>query len=204
MEEPVLLVPVQRVVGRIQVEDDLPGRRRMGLEEQLHQQRIDRRRIGRDLPVPVLRRLVRHAALEAVQRARARQRLPTVARPPPPLTGHVPTPARQRQHAVETQTVVIVQILVARRQAQHPLRHQGLQTMLDPRHRAMVPEATRQTLRHPEPTVDLPQQQHPTIRRQPAPVEPAHHTPPPKAFKTQLRRNTLWLHGAAPPGSVSV
>ena len=194
MEEPALLLPVQRIIGRIQVKDDLPGRGGMGLEEQLHQQPIDRCRIRRDLLVPVTGRGLRHAELKPVQRARPRQRKPPVARPPAPLPGHVPAPARQRQHAVRAQTVVVVQVLVARRQTQHPLGDQRLQTMLDQQHRPVVPETARQTLGHPEPPVNLPQQQHPTVRRQPTAVEPAHHRAAAETFKTQLGRDTLvWM-----------
>ena len=35
VEEPTLLLAVQRIVGRIQVENDLPGRPLMRLEEQI-------------------------------------------------------------------------------------------------------------------------------------------------------------------------
>ena len=123
--------------------------------------------------------------------------MPPVPRPPPPLPGHVRTPARQREGAVGAQPVMVVEVLVARRQGQHPLRHQRLQAMLDPP-RVVVAEARRQPRRHPEAPVDLPQQQHAAVRRQPAAVEPAHHRPPAKAFKRQLRRGTLCAHGAAP------
>ena len=49
VEEPALLLPVQRVVRRIQVQDDL--RRRLGVrvEEQIDEQRLDRRRVMADL-----------------------------------------------------------------------------------------------------------------------------------------------------------
>ena len=74
--------------------------------------------------------------------------------------------------------------------------------MLDAPRRAVIPEAPRQTPRHLEPTVDLPQQQHASVRRQPTAVEPAHHPTTAQAFKIKLRRNTLWLHGAIPWSSV--
>ena len=93
---------------------------------------------------------------------------------------------------------MVVEVLVARRQGQHPLRHQRLQAMLDPPRVAVVPEARRQPRRHPEAPVNLPQQQHAAIGRQPAAVEPAHHRTPAKAFKRQLRRGTVCVHGVAP------
>ena len=128
--------------------------------------------------------------------------MPPVPRPPPSFPGHVRTPARQREGAVGAQPVMVVEVLVARRQGQHPLRHQRLQAMLDPPR--VVPEARRQPRRHPEAPVDLPQQQHAAVRRQPAAVEPAHHRTPAKAFKRQLRRGTVCVHGVAPSWPVRV
>ncbi len=45
MEEPTLLVPVQRVVRGIKVEDDLCRRPSMRLHEVIDEQHLDRRRI---------------------------------------------------------------------------------------------------------------------------------------------------------------
>ena len=202
VEEPALLAAVQRIVGGVEIEYDLRRRGGMGLQEQVHQQPLDRCPVGGDPLVAVPGRRFRHAELQAVQRARPRQRMPPRPRPPPPLPGHVRTPARQREGAVGAQPVMVVEVLVARRQGQHPLRHQRLQAMLDPPR--VVAEARRQARRHPEAPVDLPQQQHAAVRRQPAAVEPACHRTPAKAFKRQLRRGTVCVHGAAPSWPVKV
>ncbi len=79
----------------------------------------------------------------------------------------------------------------ALRQAQHPLGGQCFQTVLDQLHRALVPEATGQTGRHPEPPAHLPQPQHADVRRQPTAVEPALHPTAAKTYKCQLGRDTL-------------
>ena len=42
VEEPALLVAVQRIVGGIEVEDDLRRRLRVRIEEQIDEQRLDR------------------------------------------------------------------------------------------------------------------------------------------------------------------
>ena len=49
MEEAPLLVPVQRVVGGIEIEDDLPRRTRVGLDKQIDQEIFDRLRVVPDL-----------------------------------------------------------------------------------------------------------------------------------------------------------
>ncbi len=73
-----------------------------------------------------------------------------------------------------------------------------LQTVLNARFRAMILEAASQALRHAEPLVDLPQEQYATVRRQPTAVETSLHPTAAQTFKTQLLRDTLWLHGTAP------
>ena len=45
VEETLFLMPVQRVVGGVEVEGDLRRRRRMGVEKQIDKQRFDRRGI---------------------------------------------------------------------------------------------------------------------------------------------------------------
>jgi len=54
MEEAPFLVPVQRIVGGIQVQDDFFRRLRVGFEEDLHQQAIYGSVIQRDLFVTLL------------------------------------------------------------------------------------------------------------------------------------------------------
>jgi hypothetical protein len=49
VEEAALLMPVQRVIRGVQVENDLLGRRRMRLEEQVDEQPFDRRAVMADL-----------------------------------------------------------------------------------------------------------------------------------------------------------
>ena len=51
VEEPTLLMPMQRVVGGIQVEDDLPRRARVGLNKQIDHQSFDRLRVVPDLVI---------------------------------------------------------------------------------------------------------------------------------------------------------
>ena len=51
VEEPALLMAVQRAVGRVEVEDDLSGRPIVRLEEQVDEQGLDRRSVVADLLV---------------------------------------------------------------------------------------------------------------------------------------------------------
>jgi hypothetical protein len=65
VEEPALLLAMQWIVRRVQVEHDLPRRPPMGLHEQVDQQGFDRRPVMAD---PVVPRRLRTAQLQSVQR----------------------------------------------------------------------------------------------------------------------------------------
>jgi hypothetical protein len=64
MEEPFLLMPVQRVVGGIEIENDLRRRRLVRRKEQRDEQPLNRRRIMGDL---VITRRLLAAQLEPVE-----------------------------------------------------------------------------------------------------------------------------------------
>ena len=51
MEEPAFLVAVQRIVGGIEIEDDLFGRLLVGFEEELDEQAFSRPRVVADLVI---------------------------------------------------------------------------------------------------------------------------------------------------------
>ena len=52
VEEPAFLLAVQRIVGGIQIEDDLLRSLPMRLQEQVDEQRLDRRRVVAHLVIP--------------------------------------------------------------------------------------------------------------------------------------------------------
>ena len=136
VEEPSLLVAVQRVVGGVEIEHDLLRRLRVRVEEEVHEQRLDRRAVVGDPAVAVG---FRRAMLQPVQRALASERR---AAPVPRLepTKHHP------EHRVVTQPVVVDQVLVAERDAEHPLPDQRRHLVdhpLRPGHRRSRPRSAR-------------------------------------------------------------
>ena len=105
MEEPPLLLAVQRIVRRIEVENDLLGRPRVRLNKQVDQQIPDRHRIVADL---VIARRLQLAQLQPIERRLAGNRRAVLA-PGFQL-------ARQhRHHRIVAQLVVVVEILIAER-----------------------------------------------------------------------------------------
>ena len=144
---------------------DLPGRPGVRLEEEVDEQRLDRRRVVADLPVaggdgarqfePVERRFARHRrAVAPTGREFARQ---------------------NRHHRVVTKLVVIVQVLVAERDAEHALPDQRGDRMLDEPRVPRVLEASGKPADQIEPSVGGAEQQPAGVGRQRAAVELGHH-----------------------------
>jgi len=71
VEEPALLLAVQRIIRRIEVENDLFRRALMRIQEQLDQESLDRYRIVADL---VIARRLKLAQLQSVERRLAGNR----------------------------------------------------------------------------------------------------------------------------------
>ncbi len=112
VEESSLLLPMQRIVRGVHVQDHLLRGLRMRFHKHLRQQRVHPCRIGHGLLVPPLRSLQR-GPLQPVQGALARQRLAPIRLAAPELPRQVVPVAQQRQQPVPAQLVVVVEILVA-------------------------------------------------------------------------------------------
>jgi hypothetical protein len=140
VKETALLMTVQRIVGRVQIEDDPLGRGLVRLEEQLDEQSLDRRRIVADL---VIAARSRRRMLKPVQCALAGERR-TALTPGEELAGE------GRQHGVVAQLIVIDQIFVAERDAENPLRHHGRDAVLDLRLGTAIGKTGRKPLDQPE------------------------------------------------------
>jgi hypothetical protein len=77
--------------------------------------------------------------LQAVQRALAGQRVTPVALPLALLASRIGLADRQREQGVVAEHVVVVQVLVAAQQAQHALREQLLDGVLDSARVPVIP-----------------------------------------------------------------
>jgi hypothetical protein len=98
VEEAAFLMPVQRVVGGIEIKRDLPGCLLVRVEKEVDEQRLDRVRVGSEFGVA---RGLGAAQFQPVQRALARQRraitpprgkLPSGGFPPAPQVEPWPPP----------------------------------------------------------------------------------------------------------------
>jgi hypothetical protein len=188
VKEPPLLMPVQRVVGGVQVENDLLGRVLVRFHEQSDKQRLD---LG---PVPgdaVIARQLRPAPLQPVECRFASQGR-TILATSRQLAG------QHRHRRVVTQLVVIDQVFVAQRQRKDPLPDQSSDSVLDQLRRAAVDETLGKPIDQPDRPVRRPQQQGSGIRSDLAALKPGHHHTPLDACKPKQIRATLCLHRVSP------
>jgi hypothetical protein len=188
VKEAAFLMPVQRIIGSVEIENDLLRRVLVRLEKQIDKQRFDLCRIPGDA---VVARRRRAAQLQPVECRFAGQRrtIPAARRQ---LAG------QHRQRRVVAQLVVIDQILITQRNPEHALSDQRLDRVLDQRRRAAIGETRGKPLDHSDRPIRRPQQQRPGIRGHPAAVEPRHHRAPFDGCKSKPIRATLCLHRVSP------
>jgi len=190
MEEPAFLIAVQRVVGCVEVEHDLARRFVMRVEKQVDQQLLDRRRVVADLVIA--RRLARpRRMLQTVQRALARQK-------PRRLGGALELAEQHAQNRIAAKLIVVVEVLIAQRQAEDALRNQSRERVDGHERIAAVDKASRKPIRQPDRLVRLAKQQRSGVRRNRSAIEIRHNPPPASPSKIHLRRATLRRHRGAP------
>ena len=166
------------------------GRRAVGVEEELDEQPLDRRRVVADLVIA--RRLARRRMLEPVERALAGQR--RTVRP-----SRLELAGQDRHRRVVPQPVVVEHILIPQRQAEHPLADQRRDLVLDPLLRAPIAEAAGEPLDEPDRLVRRPPaaaRRHPRSRHR-------RRTPPPHGDLRPLQSRTAARYTLSASGSSS-
>ena len=190
VKEPPLLIAVQRIVGGVEVEHDLTRRLGVRVEKQIDEQPLDRRGVVVDLVIA--RSLARaRRMLQPVQRALARQRRRLIAIA-------LELAQKHAQNRIAAQVVVVVEVLIAERQAEDALRDQGLERMNGEQRAAVVAKASGKPIREADRLVRLAQQQSPGVRRHQPAVEIGDDPPPAGPSKIHLARATLRQHRGLP------
>jgi hypothetical protein len=140
VEETPFLMPVQRVVGGVEIEGDLWRCRRMGVEKQVDKQSLDRGRVITDL---VITGRLWPAQFQSVERRLAGQRR-TIRAPRFELA------AEHRHDRVVAQLVVVDQVFVAQRNPEHSLTHQARHRVLDQIGHPVIGETAGKALDQPQ------------------------------------------------------
>ena len=138
MEEPPFLVPVQPVVGCIQVQPYLARRPTIRFHKELDQQLIEGPRTRGDTLVAIVGRCLRVAEFHAVQGTRTRQGIAAVTLTEALVTRHIPLADQQRQDCITPQVAVVTQVFVAQGDGIEALRHQIPDAVFDARRVAMI------------------------------------------------------------------
>ena len=138
VEEPPFLLPVHRVVGRVEVQDELLGRTSKRGDEPCDEHLVNRPRPRGPGPV-----------LEPAKRRGARKR--------PELF------ARRLHHRVVSKLAVVVEVLVSQRHPMHSLAQHRRDPVAHLAALARIGERARDRRGQSEPAVDLAQQQCPAI-----------------------------------------
>ena len=109
VKEPPLLMPVQRIIGGIQIQDYLLRCAPMRIQIDIHPHTLDRIGLRMDLVVAAATCLLMQ--FQTVQRALARQRRAVTA------TLRLKLPQQRAEHRVVAQTLVVVEVFIPQR---HP------------------------------------------------------------------------------------
>jgi hypothetical protein len=184
VEEPALLAPVDRIIGGVEIEGDPRRRLVLRLEEQLDEQVRDRRPVVADAAVAVR---AGRRVLKPVQRALAGERRQ------PRALGLQPAEHRA-EHRIAAQVVVVDQVLVAERDAEHPLPEERRQLMRHPPGIAAVAEAGGEALHQPDRPIGGAEQQRAGIGADRSAVEISHQIAAIEPCKQHRFRATLRLH----------
>jgi hypothetical protein len=188
VEEAAFLVAVQRIIGRVEVENDLLGRRLVRLEEQVDEQAFDRRAVVADLMVAARRQ---GRVFEAVERALTGERRAVLA-------PRLELADQSRQHRIVAQLVVVDQILVPQRDPADALHQHGLDGVLDQLRRAAVGEAPGQAPHQADRPIRGAQQQRASVRGHLATIEGGHHLATFDHFISEQIAATLCRHRGTP------
>jgi hypothetical protein len=186
--EPPLLLAVQRIVRRIEVENDLLGCALMRLQEHVDKEILDRHRIVTDLVVARRRKL---AQLQPVQRRLAGDWRAVFA-------SRRKLARQHRHHRIMAQFVVVIDILVAECDPEHPLADQRLDLMLDQLWTPLIVKARRKPIHHSDRPIRRSQKQTSRVRRHQPSIKRRFHSAVFNGSKIKQFCATLCLHRGSP------
>ena len=189
VKEPPLLVPMDRVVRRIQIQGDLLGRPRMRLQEEVDEQARDRLAIMAD--AVIARGFSPGGVLQPVQGRLAGERSAIGA------AGRELS-AEHRQNRIMPELVMVDEVLIAERDPEDALADEGRQLMLDQVGVAGILKAGGEALDQAEGAICRPEQQRPGIGGDRPACERGHHRAPLDRCKQERIRVTLCRHRGAP------
>jgi hypothetical protein len=101
---------------------------------------------------------------------------------------------QHRHHRIVSQLVMVVEVLIAQRNPEHPLTDQRRNAMLDQLLTAVVDEAGRKPIDHSDRAVRCPQQERASVRRDRSALKVSNNFATLDGCKFEQFRATLCLH----------
>ena len=164
----------------------------MRLQEEVHEQALDRRRIVADLVIPP--GAARGGVLKSVQSRLAGERRPPAA-PGRELAGE------HRQHGIVPDLIMIDEVLIAERDPEDALGHERRHRVRDALAIAAIAEAGRKAPDEIDGPIGRAEQQRAGIGGDRSTVERGHHGPSVHRCKEERFRVTLRSHRGSPLSS---
>jgi hypothetical protein len=141
MKEATKLIAVDRVVGGVEIENDLGGRLVMGLEKEGHEQSFDLAGVAGDLFVATVLISADGSQFESVERAFSGQSLASITEARSILAGGVKLADDGGQERVGSEVVVVIEVFISQSQSVDPLSNEVFEGMFDEIRVAMIGEA---------------------------------------------------------------
>jgi hypothetical protein len=170
VKETPLLVPVQRIISGVQIQDDLARCFLVRIEEYIHPQPLDGFGLGSDLVIAA--HALARMQLQAIERALAGERCAVAS------TLRLKLAQQSTEHRIVAQTLMVVEVFIPQRYPKHALPDQRSDRMLDQLRIARIDKAARQSIDQSDRFIRAPQQQRSGIRTDHPPVKGRHHAAP--------------------------
>jgi hypothetical protein len=191
MKEGAELIAVHREIGGIDIENDARRRQRVLLQEYLNEELLHAVEVGDDLLVATIFVGTHRRKFETVEGAFAGQGLAAIALAQAVVAERIFLADQKRQQRIVPQLVMIVEVFIAKAQAEDALFDEIDQRVLGAVRIAIVGEASGKLLDEAKLVFDLTQQQTATIGSDLAAVKTAHDLAAGKLLEKKFAWATL-------------
>lgn len=188
-------LPGVRGPGRgIDVEDDLARSLVVAVEKDVYEEVVDCFGVHFELLVAIIRRSALGAEFEAIDRALAGKSLAPITHPSALRAQHVRLPGSSGQERVAAKLVMSVHVLVAECDREDPLFQEFLAAVLDTIRITMVGEALREPRDVATMTLELREQQNPTVGADVAAIESGDYFTSPGGLEKETLTRIICFH----------
>jgi hypothetical protein len=196
VEEASELVAMQGIVGGIEVQDEACGRRRVLLQEGIHEELLQAVHVADNLLVAAVGVGADGRQFEAVESTLAGQRLATIAGSKAVVAGGIGLADQDGEQRIEAESVVVVEVFVAQAQAEDTLAEELGQGVFDELGVAIVGEAACEGVEEAEGVIDFAEEQAARVRGDDAAIKGGDDLAGSEVLEIEAEGVTVCAHGA--------